>query len=55
MKMAHFFKDFRRTVERLRTAAERRRLGAGVQARAQELFSFDRHADGLVDIYQQVL
>jgi len=42
-------------LERLRTAAERRRLGAGARVRAQDLFSFDRHADGLLDIYQQVL
>ncbi len=39
---------------RLVDPAERRRLGAGAQARAHRLFSFDDHVDRLLAVYEEV-
>lgn len=42
-------------LERLRELGERLRLGAGARVRAERLFSFERHCDTLLEVYQEVL
>ncbi len=44
-----------RAIDRLRAPDVRRRLGDGARTRALQLFSFARHADGLLDVYRGVL
>jgi rhamnosyl/mannosyltransferase len=43
-----------KALERLREPDERRRFSEGARTRAASLFSFERHCDALLEVYQEV-